>query len=156
MINPVEYKEKFTNLVSALGRHTGGTTPTVNDNGVSFFSLSDMLFSFILSDPDDKNHQELICIIHIAPLSNENIDNSRSLYLHILKDNHSWRNTAGGIFGFDEQTECLCLSLRLDLLTESEDSFLAKIACAYQISLEWKNRLTGMNEILIQFTEKMS
>lgn len=24
MINPVEYKEKFTNLVSALGRHTGG------------------------------------------------------------------------------------------------------------------------------------
>ena len=52
MINPVEYKEKFTNLVSALGRHTGGTTPTVNDNGVSFFWLSDMLFSFILSDPD--------------------------------------------------------------------------------------------------------
>lgn len=144
--------------MSALGRHTGGTTPTVNDNGVSFFWLSDMLFSFILSDPDDKNHQELICIIHIAPLSNENIDNSRSLYLHILKDNHSWRNTAGGIFlASMSKTECFCLSLRLDLLTESEDSFLAKIACAYQISLlEWKNRLTGMNEILIQFTEKMS
>lgn len=138
----MKYINNTNMLLEGLSQYTGGKAFTLDKNGCSFVSLSEMLFSFILSDEDENFQCELICIAHIAPLPENNDEVSCDLLIQLLKDNHVWSNTAGGIFGFDDKTGFICLSLRLDPLQQTPELFAQKIACLYQVALTYKSRLS--------------
>ncbi|KAA1279962.1 MULTISPECIES: CesT family type III secretion system chaperone [Citrobacter] len=145
----MKYINSINMLLSDLGKYIDCKDLTLNNNGSTFVFLSDMLFSFILSDEDENYQRELICIIHIAPLPKRNDEISRNLLIQLLQGNHAWSNTGGGILGFDDQTGFICLSLRLNPLQQTTEIFSAKIARLYQIASEYKSRLAVENSTAV-------
>lgn len=138
----MKYTESINQLLESLSQKTGGDKLILNEKNAAFTWLSGMLFSFILSEEDEDTPRELFCIVHISPFPDSTNETLHPLLLQLLQDNNAWSNTGGGILGVDDDTGFLCLSLRLDPLQETPEMFIEKIACIYQISLQWQTRLS--------------
>lgn len=135
------FTERTQALLQTLSEQTGGKGVVYNDGNVAHIWLSGMLFVFVAGDADEEGREDLMCIVYIAALPDHNDETLHMLLLRLLQSNHAWNNTGGGILGLDAETGFVCLSLLLDPQTETGEGFLAKIACIYQISLEWRSQL---------------